>query len=129
MGGRGSSSGIVKTQSLDQYLGERGLSSPMSDFMLDKMRIPHGMTARQQKAFLKEADKARTEYAAKREAAKREYNDLVSRGRIKLPGKYDALINKANGHPDNPSVQAARRVLTKRGIDWRTVKKLRKGKT
>lgn len=90
------------------------------------MRIPHGMTARQQKVFLKDADKARNEYAAKRDAAKKEYNDLVSRGRIKQPGKYDALINTANGHPDNPSTQAARRTLTKRGIDWRTGKKLRK---
>lgn len=126
LGGRGSNSGIVKTQSLDQFLGERGLSSPISDFMVDKMRIPHGMTARQQKAFQKEADQARQEYSARREAATKKYNDLVSRGRIRLPGKYDALINTANGHPDNLSTQAARRTLTKRGIDWQTGKKLRR---
>ena len=33
-----------KVQSLDEYLGERGLSFPVSDFMLDKTRIPHGLT-------------------------------------------------------------------------------------
>lgn len=27
-----------KVQSLDEYLGERGLSFPVSDFMLDKTR-------------------------------------------------------------------------------------------
>ena len=32
--------------------------------------------------------------------------------------RIDALIRTANGHEDNPSVQAARRVLDKRGIDW-----------
>ena len=53
MGGRGGSSGMAKTQSLEEYLGERGLSSPISDYMVDKMRIPHGMTARQISSFLK----------------------------------------------------------------------------
>ena len=55
MGGRGGSSGMIKTQSLDEYLGERGLSSPISDYMVDKMLIPHGMTSRQNKKFLKDA--------------------------------------------------------------------------
>lgn len=34
-----------KVLSLDEYLGERGLSFPVSDFMLDKTRIPHGLTS------------------------------------------------------------------------------------
>jgi hypothetical protein len=42
----------------------------------------------------------------------------VSSGKIKQPGKYDALIKTARGHEDNPSVQAARRALKKRGIAW-----------
>lgn len=29
-----------KVQSLDEYLGERGISFPVSDFMLDKTRHP-----------------------------------------------------------------------------------------
>lgn len=129
MGGRGGSSGIVKTQSLDQFLGERGLSSPVSDFMLDKLRIPHGLTKRQEDKLQQEADKARIEYSEKRQSTINEYNDLVSKGKIRLPGKYDALIHAANGHPDNPSTQAARRALDKRGIDWKTGKKKRKKKT
>lgn len=124
MGGRGGSSGIIKTKSLDEYLGERGLRSPISDYMVDKMRIPHGMTARQNKQFLKDAERARTEYSNKRNAAIAEYNAKVDSGKIKQPGKYDKLLKTARGHEDNPSVQAARRTLKKRGIDWKTGKKL-----
>lgn len=32
---------------LDEFLAKRGLSSPISDYMDDKMRIPHGLTRRQ----------------------------------------------------------------------------------
>lgn len=124
MGGRGGSSGMAKTQSLEEYLGERGLSSPISDYMVDKMRIPHGMTARQNKQFLKDAEKARTDYSSKRNAAIKEYNSKVESGKIRQPEKYDKLLKTARGHEDNPSVQAARRTLKKRGIDWRTGKKL-----
>lgn len=124
-GGRGASSGLYmhKTQSLDEFLGERRLSSPISDYLLDKMRIPHGFTERQRKQFLKDADKAREEYSNKREAAIKEYNEKVKSGEILKPGKYDKLLKTARGHSDNPSVQAARRALAKRGIDWRTGRK------
>ena len=86
-----------KVQSLDEYLGERGLSFPVSDFMLDKTRIPHGLTSRAEKKMHREADIARIETSLK----------------------------TAHGHEDNPSVQAARRMLKKRGIDWKTGKKLK----
>ena len=41
-----------KVQSLDEYLGEIGLSFPVSDFMLDKTRIPHGLTSRVKKGCI-----------------------------------------------------------------------------
>lgn len=129
MGGRGSGSGMGSKapakQSLDEYLGERGLYSPYSDYMIDKLRIPHGMTQRQQKQFERDAEKARTDYAQKRESAIREYNSKVQSGKIQQPGKYDKLLKTAHGHEDNASVQAARRTLTKRGIDWNTGKKIK----
>lgn len=74
----GKSTAGPKVQSLEQYLGKRGLNSPISDYMIDKMRIPHGLTRRQNEKMLKEA------------------------------------------------TQAARRALAKRGIDWKTGKKLKK---
>ena len=124
-GGRGASSGLYKskTQSLEEYLWERRLSAPMSDYLIDKLRIPHGLTERQRKKFEKDADKARNEYFNKREAAIKEYNEKVKSGEILKPGKYDKLLKTARGHSDNPSVQAARRALAKRGIDWKTGRK------
>ena len=51
-----------KVQSLDEYLGERGVSFPVSDFMLDKTRIPHGLTSRAKKRMHRDADIARDDY-------------------------------------------------------------------
>ena len=92
-----------KVQSLDEYLGERGLSFPVSDFMLDKTRIPHGLTSRAEKRMHREADIARNDYSK----------------------RIETSLKTAHGHEDNPSVQAARRMLKKRGIDWKTGKKLK----
>lgn len=108
----------VKIMSEQEFLNSRGVGSPVSDYNIDKMRIPHGETARQKKKRLAEAEKAGTDYYNKRHAARAEYQKLVSSGKIKQPGKYDALIKTARGHEDNPSVQAARRALKKRGIAW-----------
>ena len=38
----------------------------------------------------------------------------------------ERLLRHATGHEDNSSTQAARRALAKRGIDWKTGKKLKK---
>ena len=132
MGGRGGSSGMSKSavepkvQSLEQYLGKRGLNSPISDYMSDKMRIPHGLTRRQNEKMLKEATQARNDYAAKRNAAIDAYNNEVAAGRIRKPTTVERLLRHATGHEDNSSTQAARRALAKRGIDWKTGKKLKK---
>lgn len=115
-----------KKQTLDEYLGERGLSAPMSSYMFDKMRIPHGLTQRQMKQFQKDAAKANDEYHAKREAAIKEYNEKVASGKIVKPSTVERLMRIAKGHSDNESVQAARRTLAKRGIDWKTGKKLKR---
>lgn len=129
MGGRGGSSGLrPQATTLDEYLGKRGLASPVSDFMTDKMRIPHGLTQRQRKQLEKEADRARIEYSEKREAAIREYKEKVKSGEIKEKSRIDVLIDRARGHADNESTQAARRLLEKKGIDWKTGRKKRRKK-
>lgn len=114
-----------KVQSLDEYLGERGLSFPVSDFMLDKTRIPHGLTSRAKKRMHREADIARNDYSKRRIAAINEYNAKVKNGEIRKPNIIETSLKTAHGHEDNPSVQAARRMLEKRGIDWKTGKKLK----
>ena len=107
----------IKT-TLDEYLGERGLSAPISNYMIDKMRIPHGQTERQKKQMEREAMKAAKEYQERRAAAIQEYKQKVAAGEIEEKSSVECLIDNANGHPDNLSVQAARRLLAKKGIAY-----------
>ncbi len=111
---------------LDEFLAKRGLSSPISDYMDDKMRIPHGLTRRQTEKMQKEAHEAAAKYSAKREAAIAEYKAGVASGTIREKSRVEVLMGKAKGHPDNPSTQAARRALEKRGYNWKTGRKLKK---
>ena len=112
---------VIEMKSLEEFLGERGLSSPVSDFMLDKTRNPHGLTQRQRETLEKEAEQARAEYAARREAAIAEYAQLVAEGKLREPTAVERLLKAAAGHEDLDSTQAARRALEKRGIDWQAV--------
>ena len=109
---------IPKVLSLEQYLGELGLSSPMSDYMIDKTRQPHLRTQSQKNKFEKDAKEAMLTYAQQREQAIVDYKKLVDEGRITPPSNIDRLIASAHGHNDLESTQAARRQLAKRGIDW-----------
>ena len=109
--------------SLDEYLGRLGLSSPISDYMDDKLRNPHGLSKNQREQLEKEAARAASEYQSRRSAAIEEYAQLVSNGSIIPPTRIDILVATANGHPDNAATQAARRSLEKRGYDWQTGQK------
>lgn len=111
----------------DEYLTSKGLNGNMTDYMLDKLRIPHSETARQQKQREKEAARVRADFDNQKEEARKEYRQKIAKGELREPTKQEAkereiakLIKTANGHEDNPSVQAARRLLAKRGVDWRT---------
>lgn len=114
----GGDSGVVR-MSLDEYLGRQGLSAPISDYMDDKLRLPHGETQRQRARREADANAAADDYAARRQAAIQEYNQKVQAGEITPKSRIERLIETARGHDDNESVQAARRALEKRGIDWR----------
>lgn len=105
--------------SLDEYLGLRGLRAPISDYMDDKLRLPHGETQRQRARREAEANAAADDYAARRKAAIQEYERKVQSGEIVEKTRIERLIDTARGRDENESVQSARRVLEKRGIDWR----------
>lgn len=110
--------------SLNDYLGRLGVSSPISNYMDDKLRNPRGLTANQKAKLEKEAALAADEYQKKRAAAIEEYQQLVKQGKIIPASQIDTLLATANGHPDNESTQAARRALEKRGYDWQTGSKI-----
>lgn len=110
----------VPAMTEDEYLGRQGLRAPISDFMDDKLRNPHGLTARQSKQLQREADQARNEYNAKRDKAKAEYREKIKNGEIRDKTNVERLIDSAHGNEDNESTHAARRALARRGIDWKT---------
>ena len=118
---------LAKKMSLDDFLYSRGVAAPFSDYVFDKLRSNRQIrTARGKKRFEVQCDKHREEYAQKRRMAISEYNSLVENGAIVPKTLLERTIEKANGHPDNESTQAARRILAKRGLDWRTRKPLQK---
>ena len=53
------------------------------------------------------------EWQAKRDRLRAEYRLLVQRGLYRAPTRIERLQAIAGGHPDNPSVQAARRLIQK----------------
>lgn len=105
---------------LDEFLGMRGLSAPISDYSLDKVRLPHGETQRQQTKRINDGLQVAQEYSEKRQTAINEYQELVRKGEVRDKTSIEKAIDRANGHEDNESTQADRRMLEKRGIDWRT---------
>lgn len=107
---------IVK--SLEDFLGERELLFPVDGYMLDKMRIPNHITLRKLEKMYKECKLSSDKYHAKRDAAIAEYNELVKAGQIRDKTPLERRIEAANGHPDNESTQATRRILQKQGINW-----------
>jgi hypothetical protein len=46
------------------------------------------------------------------------YKVKAAAGEIRPPSYKESVIRTANGHPDNESVQAARRIAQKRGWEW-----------
>lgn len=108
--------------SQDEFLAKHGVAFPVSDYMLEKCRLPHGQTARQAKLAEKNLLKHLDEYHKKRQQTMELYDKLVMDGKIIPLTPTEKLIHTAHGHPDNASVQAARRMCKKRGIDWQTGK-------
>lgn len=108
----------------EEYLGFKGCSSPVSGYVLDKLRCNRQLKSeRGKRKFEKECKIAADKYRIIRENEKQNYDFLISVGILRDKTLTEKSLCKAHGHPDNESTQAARRVLDKRGIDWKTGKK------
>lgn len=105
----------VPHMTLDEFLASRGLASPVDDFMIDKLKLPHGQSKYDERKMHENARKSSQEYHSMRDAAIKEYQEKVAAGEIIEPSVEERYIKKAMGNPDKQSVQAARRVLEKRG--------------
>ena len=53
-----------------------------------------------------------------REKLRAEYAEKVAKGEIRPPSRMEKLISTAQGSPDREDVQAARRILDKKGVNW-----------
>ncbi len=120
-----SDNAIKQVMDLDDYLGQKDVLFSTSGYCLDKLRSNRQIgTQRGHERFKKECANVEREYQKRRLEAIGEYNSLVESGQVRPLTPIERTIRKANGHPDNPSVQAARRMCIKRGIDWRTGKEI-----
>lgn len=115
----GGAPGVMSEQ---EYLDRKGVGAPMSGYMVDKMRMPHGLTERQRRQMERDATAEARNYQQRREAARAEYRQKVAGGELRKPTNIESLMKTAKGHEDNAATHAARRALKKRGIDWRTGK-------
>ena len=105
--------------SLEEFYARNDCAFCVSGDSLDKCRFPHGRTERQRIRDVKRAEIIGEEYMKKRQKTRDLYDKYVLEGKIIPKTKEELMIDRANGHPDNPSVQAARRICEKRGIDWK----------
>ena len=55
----------------------------------------------------------------RREELRKEYFQKIENGEFRQPTRNERLIATANGHIDNECTIAARKLLSKKGIDWR----------
>lgn len=108
---------------LDEYLGKLSLASPVGPYQDDKM-IGHVKVLRQD-STKKDMAQTSEEYWQRRNAAKLEYWKKVESGELRPLTEVERTLRTAKGHPDNPSVQAARRMAEKRGYDWQTGQKIK----
>jgi len=83
-------------------------------------RNPRGVTKTLQKA---KDDQARENEAIQqvRNKLREDYSQKVSKGEIRPPSRFESLARTANGHDDNETVQAARSLLKKRGLDYKNL--------
>jgi hypothetical protein len=112
----------------ENFLARKGVVYATSGYCLDKLRANRSLkTDKGRKRFFAECDAAEKEYQKKRQEAKEEYHHLCESGKIRPETNLERRLKAANGHPDNASTQAARRLLAKQGIDWKTGAKITSG--
>ena len=114
-----------RVMSEQQYLNSKGVGSVVSDYMMDKTVVrKSAYHQRQDERSRKALKQNQDQYYSKRNQARREYQRLVSSGKVRTPTQAEQTWNTAHGLSENRSVQAARRVLAKHGVDWKTGKRL-----
>ena len=101
----------------EEYLSSKGYGrSGFGDVALAKGNYRN----RTGKAILQRQNTKDVEYANKRTSLRAEYNRKLFSGEIRQPSRIEQLIKTTRGNSDNEAVKAARRVLEKRGVNWKS---------
>ena len=97
----------------EQYLERHGLGmAALGDVSLH--RQPGG-TPKSIAAAAKRQSQRDYAWQRARERLRQEYAEKVAEGSVRPPTRHERLRRAASGNPDNPSTQAARRVLARMG--------------
>ena len=101
---------------LEDYLAQNGAGRfSLGEAAMHK-NIPEGNI---RKRLLDNQNNKDNAILKRRDELRKEYEEKVASGELRPLTRNERLINNANGNDDNEAVKAARRILDKRGIDWR----------
>lgn len=111
----------------DEFLALRGVGDAVSGIGIDRYAGANMLylSNKQRQKTLSDINAQNDVYYANRAKAKAEYKMLVSQGKIVPKTAIEKTITAAHGNPILQSTQAARRMALKRGIDWKTGKKIK----
>ena len=106
-----------KYRDIEHYLGCKGFG--FCGFGELAMHKGQQSSPKLQDRLVNFQDAKNVEYLQRRAELRKEYKEKIANGEIEEYTIVEKLIISANGHDDLEQTQAARRVLAKRGIDYR----------
>ncbi len=110
----------MQVMDLDEFYAINGVGSAFADTSLDTCRFPNGISKSAHRNMMKHTETKADEYYNKRAEIRAQYQALVDNGQIRPHTNIERTIRTAKGNPELMSVQAARRMCAKRGINWQT---------
>jgi len=81
-------------------------------------RLPGGLPKSRKGKIMEKVHSRMLQIERRRDELRQLYADEVEAGTVRPPSRVERLRRTAQGHPDNESVQAARRLLKKMGYSW-----------
>ncbi len=108
--------GNVTVITEEDYLASKGCGmAALGEPALHRMPGQSAGHASRERNLRNQAEKDRA-WMVRREELRQEYREKLALGEIRMPTRIERLKQVAAGRPDNESVQAARRLLAKKGI-------------
>lgn len=99
-----------KVQTFDEfYARNRAVGEADSSFLRGRANVSNRQIKMQNQRYAAEVTAKYDEKAV----LKAKYDQLVSSGAIREPSRFELAVKAAQGHPDNPATQAAKRLLEK----------------